>query len=158
MLLKLHKRSISTILPSVANATAYNTALNYFAQVKSNIKDSMELHYSDPQFHLSFQESQVDLREPIYAKMNHKRWRTHVVPKLINSTIKSGIVGDVFPDSIDPSVNLEINFSNTKWLGAYGHSIPPNWALYSPSFSITTNDERMRYFTLMMMDIGKFKE
>lgn len=64
------------------------------------------------------------------------------------------IVGDVFPDPIDPCVNLELNFENTQWLGAHGHSIPPNWALYSPKVTITTNDDRERFFTLLMMDIG----
>ena len=53
-------------------------------------------------------------------------------------------------------VNMEVNFENTKWWGLYGHSIPSQWALYSPTLKIITGDEKTRYFTLMMMDAGMF--
>ena len=58
------------------------------------------------------------------------------------------------PEPVQPTVNLEVNFSNTKWWGAYGHAVPPNWALYSPSMTIITNDTTKRYFTLAMVDLG----
>ena len=96
----------------------------------------------------------VDLTDPVYAKMHSNRFKTRVAPKLIKSCAQNNIFGDVFPEPIEPKLNLEINFQNTNWLGAYGHPVPPNWALYSPRFAISSNQDKLRYFTLMMTDIG----
>lgn len=95
-----------------------------------------------------------DLSDPVYAKLHHNRWTNHVVPRLLKSSQELKIVGDMVPEAVQPTVNLELNFPNTKWWGAYGHAVPPNWALYSPSMTIITNDTTRRYFTLAMVDLG----
>ena len=66
------------------------------------------------------------------------------------------VIGDVFPERVDLSVNMEVNFENTNWWGLYGHSIPSQWALYSPKLKIITGDDKVRYFTLLMIDAGRF--
>ena len=86
--------------------------------------------------------------------MHKNRFNTDIAPKLIKASHHFNIVGDVFPEVIHPNINLELNFKNTNWLGAHGHPVPPNWALYSPRFAISTNENRLRYFTILMMDIG----
>lgn len=108
---------------------------------------------SDPKTYSEYVESKVDLKNPVFAEMHYNRFKADVVPKLLKFGHQLKIFENVFPEVIHPTINLEINYENTEWLGAYGHPVPPNWALYSPRFSISTNENKLRYFTLLMMDL-----
>jgi large subunit ribosomal protein L35 len=113
----------------------------------------LELKLSDPETFLHFKNQEADLSEPHYAVLHHRKWLKESVPLLMKMSQKSKIVGDAFPHPIHPDLHLQLNFSNTNWLGAHGHDIPPNWALYSPSLIIHTHEKKTRHFTLLMTDL-----
>jgi phosphatidylethanolamine-binding protein (PEBP) family uncharacterized protein len=85
--------------------------------------------------------------------MHDNKFKSDIVPKLLKCGHEYKIFQEVFPEEITPKLNLEINFSNTNWMAANGHPLPPNWAIYSPRFAISTNEHCKRYFTLLMMDL-----
>jgi len=115
----------------------------------------LELGYSDYKNHQEYADNgaRVDLLNPLFAEMHYNKFKTDIVPKMIKVGHDLKIFKEVFPEEIMPNLNLEINFNNTNWMAAYGHPLPPNWALYSPRFAISTNENRKRYFTLVMMDL-----
>ncbi|KAI8802487.1 phosphatidylethanolamine-binding protein [Cladochytrium replicatum] len=118
----------------------------------------VEYQYSLLDTHKAFQQGRGDVSTPVYAKMHEERFRSYVIPQLLEEATETSVIGDGIPNKVVPEVNLEVNFSNTRWLGPTGHATPPNWTLHSPEIVITTNDEKTRYFTLMLVDLDRPNE
>ncbi|KAJ3176845.1 hypothetical protein HDU87_004777 [Geranomyces variabilis] len=118
-------------------------------------KKRIELGYSDPSNHVAFAEGKADVEKEVFSSMHNQRWRSFLVPRLLKQEIAHGIVGDLLPAAVRPSVNLELNFENTNWLCTYGQPVPPIWTLYSPRLTLTTGDSRTRYFTLALVDVDR---
>ncbi|KAJ3290712.1 hypothetical protein HK104_006562 [Borealophlyctis nickersoniae] len=110
---------------------------------------------SDPANHIAFVKRQVDLKAEPFATMHQRRWEKFVVPKLMEAAADHKVVGDALPEETVPELNLEVNFGMTDWLGAHGNHLPANWGLYSPEVAITTNDDRVRYFSLLLVDMDR---
>ncbi|TPX55339.1 hypothetical protein PhCBS80983_g05400 [Powellomyces hirtus] len=125
---------------------------------KALVKKRIELGYSDPANHVAFAEGKADVTEELFSTMHHKRWRSFLIPRLVKHETQHGIIGDVLPSALLPSVNLEVNFQNTDWLCAYGQPVPPVWTLYSPELTLTTGhaqDAPTRHFTIALIDIDR---
>lgn len=144
---------------------------------KELLRARVELAYSDPATHAAFATGKGkrllfmqsdsrqcvdpclqipgDVAEPVYATMHDRRWRSFLVPKLLKLEEEHGVIGDALPEAIIPQVNLEVNFQNTNWLCAYGQPVPPVWTLYSPQLTITTGDEKVRHFTVALIDLDR---
>ncbi|KAJ3163466.1 hypothetical protein HDU86_000045 [Geranomyces michiganensis] len=119
------------------------------------VKKRIELGYSDPSNHIAFAEGKADVEQEVFASMHNERWRSFLVPRLLKQEIAHGIVGDLLPAAVRPTVNLELNFQNTNWLCTYGQPVPPIWTLYSPQITLTTGDPQTRYFTLALVDVDR---
>ncbi|KAJ3151484.1 hypothetical protein HDU89_001927 [Geranomyces variabilis] len=125
-------------------------------------KKRIELEYSDPSNHVAFAEGKgahslhaADVEKEVFSSMHNERWRSFLVPRLLKQEVAHGIVGDLLPAAVRPTVNLELNFENTNWLCTYGQPVPPIWTLYSPKLTLTTGDSRTRYFTLALVDVDR---
>ena len=95
---------------------------------------------------------------PVFDAMAKLRFKTHVVPRLDFFAHKYDIVGDVIPEMILPKALLEMQFPpHTKWLGAYGHNVPPNWTTHSPLIDVSLNDgvEGEGLYSLVLVDADR---
>ncbi|TPX72285.1 hypothetical protein SpCBS45565_g00701 [Spizellomyces sp. 'palustris'] len=118
-------------------------------------KKRVELAYSDLANHAAFASGKVDLAKDVFASMHHRRWRSFLVPQLLKLEEEHRVIGDALPARIAPEVNFEVNFQNTNWLCPYGQPVPPVWTLYSPELIITTGDEKLRHFTIALVDLDR---
>lgn len=87
--------------------------------------------------------------------MYTERYRSFVLSKLMQGAQADGIVGDVFPEAVKPTHCIQVNYDGFAWLGAYGHGIAPEAALYSPSVSIQTDHEDERLYSLLLIDLDR---
>ncbi|KAJ1547585.1 hypothetical protein HK096_002267 [Nowakowskiella sp. JEL0078] len=115
----------------------------------------IELKMTYLETHWKFTQGQGDVSEDVFNHMHRKRYFDSVVSALKRNANKFNLVGDIYPELIEPSVIFETNFAHTKWFSATGHAITPNSALYSPELVISTGDKKTRYFTLMMVDLDR---
>ncbi|KAJ3295697.1 MFT2-Corn MFT-like protein [Blyttiomyces sp. JEL0837] len=135
---------------------------------------TLELGFSNLENHYKFNQGVVDFDSLLAVKqeastisddglvfeaMKSQRFKTVVLPKLLKLAEKNGLFVDAFPgkvaEVVEPSAILEVNFSNTKWEGLYGHAIPPNWCLYSPTVSITSPTTSPKLYTLLLTDLDR---
>ncbi|KAI8801583.1 hypothetical protein BJ742DRAFT_779151 [Cladochytrium replicatum] len=103
----------------------------------------VEFQYSLLDTHKAFQKGRGVT--PVYAKMHEERFRSYVIPQLLEEATEAGVVGDAILHRIVPEVNLEVNF--------FKHE-----TLHSPEIVITTNDESTPSFTLMLVDLDRPNE
>ncbi|KAI9092707.1 phosphatidylethanolamine-binding protein [Phlyctochytrium arcticum] len=115
----------------------------------------VELAYSDPANHAKFADGKADLTSGVFAKMHRRRWRLHSVPKLLKLEEHHKVIGDVLPSRVAPEVQMEINFQNTNWLCPIGQPVPPIWTLYSPEVVITADNDKLRHFTIALIDLDR---
>ncbi|KAJ3119538.1 MFT2-Corn MFT-like protein [Nowakowskiella sp. JEL0407] len=116
----------------------------------------LELEQIKLETHWNFNQGTADVNEDVYSELHKKRYREYVVPQLKKSCEEFSIIGDIYPEFIEPSVLFETRYLHKKWFAATGHPIEPNAALYSPEIIITTGDKfTTRYFTLMMVDLDR---
>ncbi|KAJ3218910.1 MFT2-Corn MFT-like protein [Dinochytrium kinnereticum] len=101
--------------------------------------------------------SEVD--PAVFEAMKRRRFESYVVPKLVKTAERFNLFVDAFPSKIlkamKPEINVEVNFPNTQWEGCFGHAVPPNWALYSPTITLSSTNPNTQYYTLLLADLDR---
>ncbi|KAJ1343005.1 hypothetical protein BSLG_002430 [Batrachochytrium salamandrivorans] len=125
-------------------------------------QNKVELGLSIDQNHRIFSSAKVgklpkSLDEDVFASMTQRRWNRYTRPKLLKSAIQWGLMKDIFPEDFVPTVSLNVNFPNSKWLAPYGQHIDATKSLNAPEIVITRdpNTIKTEYYTLIMTDLDR---
>ncbi|KAI8612828.1 phosphatidylethanolamine-binding protein, partial [Chytriomyces sp. MP71] len=96
---------------------------------------------------------------PALERLKNRRFATVTAPRLAKAADAARIFADAFPGRdpslVRPSLNVELNFENTRWEACAGQPVPPNWALYSPRVTINTHSDIPTKYTLVLMDLDR---
>ncbi|KAJ3219239.1 hypothetical protein HK099_004757 [Clydaea vesicula] len=140
------------------NNTTFNEAvkaLQSFTKV-NNITDQVYLDFANFEEHYKFHAGKVENgSNETFKKMEELRWKNIIAPKILKFSKEYKIFEHIFPKKFKTKVQLTCNWQYTKWLGMYGHDVPPNWCLYSPTVNIVTNSPKEKLYTLMMTDLDR---
>ncbi|KAJ3196264.1 hypothetical protein HK101_009529 [Irineochytrium annulatum] len=98
----------------------------------------------------------------VFEEMRIQRFKQFNMPRILKHAERLRIFTDAFPGMPVKGrerlmAHVGLNFPNTKWEQCYGHSVPANWALYSPEITISVNTLRPQphLYTLLLTDLDR---
>lgn len=113
----------------------------------------LELDFTNPDNFAKYSRGHID--GPFCKRMQYLEFKGTITGKLVKQAESLGIFRDQLP-KCEPIDHLEINFEHTKWKGAYGHPVQPEFMVKSPSIAINRNGPGNALYTLIMTDLGIF--